>query len=541
MNRYFFKLAAAMVLLLLSHAVLAETSFIYQGQLQQDGAPFTGSADLAFELFNAPIDGDPVGSVVTHEGWPVEDGLFQVELDFGAVFDGSPRYLEVRVDGSPLTPRQAIRPAPMALYALDGNPGPEGPAGPAGPAGPEGPTGPAGPAGPEGPAGPSGADGALLNLGAPDDQDYIAAGLASSGFLQVHALEALHDAEGRLVLAGRSGSELRTVRCQNPNCEASPTPQFRRALAPLSAGTEAPLDMIVGVDGLVRVAYGGAGNSLIVVRCATVTCQSLLTEVQLTLTQSVVDVAMANMRNGRLAVFAILSDGTSLSYACGESGCGTGITAQLSAVPAARRLSVTPSRLSSPTGTGGTIALATAVVMVHEDGSLRLKSCGPGTDDAILCSEQGSLAGVNPNDGLRVITGMDGSPLMGFWKANRFTIGRCDTSDNACGTLVETAITMPSMHAESFRANVGGTLLGGGQPVFVLSFSLPEVVICQDGTCVQPARGLRITSNSSFGNNSLAATVGPDGALWTAVGTNSFIRLRRCRDAISCVPFHRPR
>jgi len=140
-----------------------ETTITYQGQLRQAGEPFTGTANLEFRLWNQLAGGSQVGSSQTRLNWPVEDGLFQVELDFGlAAFTEQVRYLEVRVNGAPLNPRQAIRPSPMALFALGGNEGPAGPQGDPGPAGPQGPqgtTGPAGPAGPQGQTGPPGPQG----------------------------------------------------------------------------------------------------------------------------------------------------------------------------------------------------------------------------------------------------------------------------------------------------------------------------------------------------------------------------------------------
>lgn len=162
------------------------TTITYQGQLRQSAEPFNGAADLEFRLFDQASGGSQIGATQTRNGWPVVEGLFQVELDFGlAAFTEQVRYLEVRVDGSPLNPRQAIRPAPMALFALGGNEGPPGPAGPEGPAGPQGdpglegpvgpvgpigepgPTGDAGPAGPQGVAGPVGPAGATGPAGPP--------------------------------------------------------------------------------------------------------------------------------------------------------------------------------------------------------------------------------------------------------------------------------------------------------------------------------------------------------------------------------------
>jgi len=95
-----------------------ETAITYQGQLRESGEPFTGTANLQFQLFDALVDGNEIGAAVTRTNWPVEDGLFQVELDFGpAVFDGSQRFLEVWINGAPLNPRQKVTATPFALLA----------------------------------------------------------------------------------------------------------------------------------------------------------------------------------------------------------------------------------------------------------------------------------------------------------------------------------------------------------------------------------------------------------------------------------------
>lgn len=147
-----------LVLLAATSGARADTTFSYQGQLIQAGTPHTGTPNLEFRLYDAETGGTLLGDVLL-PGVQVTDGLFQVELDFGDAFGGGPRWLEIRVDGLPLEPRQPIRATPVATYALAGNegpPGPEGPMGPAGPQGPEGPAGPQGAQGPQGPAGPTG-------------------------------------------------------------------------------------------------------------------------------------------------------------------------------------------------------------------------------------------------------------------------------------------------------------------------------------------------------------------------------------------------
>lgn len=97
--------------------------FTYQGYLRQSGVPQTGVFDFQFRLYNQPLDGNQVGSTLTVNGVNVNNGLFQVELDFGAVWDGNPRFLEIAVRRSnesvfvTLSPRVKITPTPYASYA----------------------------------------------------------------------------------------------------------------------------------------------------------------------------------------------------------------------------------------------------------------------------------------------------------------------------------------------------------------------------------------------------------------------------------------
>ena len=151
--------------------VLAADSISYQGRLMSADAPFSGTVDLEFALFGSLSGSDQVGTSLSRDDWPVVDGLFQVALDFGAgTFDGSTRYLEVRVAGTTMAPRQRVAATPVALFALDGNPGPAGPAGPPGPAGDTGPRGQQGDPGPSGPPGPQGPQGPQGPVGPKGDQ-----------------------------------------------------------------------------------------------------------------------------------------------------------------------------------------------------------------------------------------------------------------------------------------------------------------------------------------------------------------------------------
>lgn len=101
------------------------TTFTYQGRLTDGGSPANGTYDLRFILYDAESGGAQVGTTVTKDDVAVQNGLFSVELDFGAnAFRGDARWMEIAVrPGSStgaytvLSPRQPVSPAPYALYA----------------------------------------------------------------------------------------------------------------------------------------------------------------------------------------------------------------------------------------------------------------------------------------------------------------------------------------------------------------------------------------------------------------------------------------
>jgi len=102
-------------------------SFTYQGRLLDGGSPANGTYDLRFILFDAESGGAQVGAINTREDVTVTNGLFAVELDFGAAaFGADARWVEIAVrPGSGtgtagftiLSPRQPVSPTPFALYA----------------------------------------------------------------------------------------------------------------------------------------------------------------------------------------------------------------------------------------------------------------------------------------------------------------------------------------------------------------------------------------------------------------------------------------
>ncbi|MDX2131445.1 MAG: hypothetical protein SFY69_05280 [Planctomycetota bacterium] len=104
--------------------------FTYQGQLTEGGQAPSGAFDLRFRLFDQPTDGTPIGGILCVDNLQVVDGRFTVELNFGSVFNGASRFLQVEVRPDTgaacditsgftvLTPRQRLTATPHASYAL---------------------------------------------------------------------------------------------------------------------------------------------------------------------------------------------------------------------------------------------------------------------------------------------------------------------------------------------------------------------------------------------------------------------------------------
>ena len=91
-----------------------DTSFTYQGELQQNGAPVNGDFGLVFTLWDSIDAGNQIGSVNAFSPVLVENGRFTVELDFGAGSLRDLRWLEIRVNGTTLSPRTRISATPFA-------------------------------------------------------------------------------------------------------------------------------------------------------------------------------------------------------------------------------------------------------------------------------------------------------------------------------------------------------------------------------------------------------------------------------------------
>lgn len=125
-------LALAAFAALASTAALADpvgSGFTFQGYLEKDAAPYSGTGDFQFKLFDSAVGGAQLGVTQTHATVPVTQGLFTVGLDFGAVFDGNERWLEISVQcpGDPgwtqFGGRLQLQAAPYAQWAPGGGGG----------------------------------------------------------------------------------------------------------------------------------------------------------------------------------------------------------------------------------------------------------------------------------------------------------------------------------------------------------------------------------------------------------------------------------
>lgn len=107
----------------------SSTAFTYQGELANSAALASGSYDLEFRLFDLAGGGLQVGPTLCSDNVAVAGGKFTVQLDFGAVFASSKRFLQVAVRQDTglacanaagfvtLSPRQEVTSTPQAMFA----------------------------------------------------------------------------------------------------------------------------------------------------------------------------------------------------------------------------------------------------------------------------------------------------------------------------------------------------------------------------------------------------------------------------------------
>lgn len=101
--------------------------FNYQGRLKISGVVINEPVDLRFRLYRQETGGTQIGTTQNLLNVPVEDGLFQVDVPLGiTAFANEPCAwldIHVRVPAGTrayqlLTPRQPIRPTPMAMHSV---------------------------------------------------------------------------------------------------------------------------------------------------------------------------------------------------------------------------------------------------------------------------------------------------------------------------------------------------------------------------------------------------------------------------------------
>lgn len=109
----------------LAFAAFGQTNeFNYQGNLASSGSPANGNYDLEFVLYDSLNGGTQVGPTLART-LVVTNGNFAVKLDFGPVYPGADRYLEIHVRPSGqgsytvLSPRQLINATPYAVKAVN--------------------------------------------------------------------------------------------------------------------------------------------------------------------------------------------------------------------------------------------------------------------------------------------------------------------------------------------------------------------------------------------------------------------------------------
>lgn len=107
-------------------------SFTYQGRLDGNGQPITGTKRVTFSLWNddeSVLPGNRLSLPIQYDGLEIANGLFSVDLDFNlpanpANFDGTERYLQIEVadvgggNSVVLSPRQRLAPSPHANFAV---------------------------------------------------------------------------------------------------------------------------------------------------------------------------------------------------------------------------------------------------------------------------------------------------------------------------------------------------------------------------------------------------------------------------------------
>jgi hypothetical protein len=100
---------------ILSVAAQVSEAISYQGVLEENGIPVTGSRDMTFRLYSEDGCTASVSGIVDISDVPIDNGHFSVQLDFDpSVFTGQALFLEVQVESTAIA-CQEILAVPYAL------------------------------------------------------------------------------------------------------------------------------------------------------------------------------------------------------------------------------------------------------------------------------------------------------------------------------------------------------------------------------------------------------------------------------------------
>ena len=105
--------------------VAVTTKFTYQGQIERLGVLFDGACNMRFTLWDAAAAGVQHASYTVPAPVTVSDGVFAVEVDFGAQFKGEARWLQTETQCADDVsfqnlPRVALNPTPYAIGLMPG-------------------------------------------------------------------------------------------------------------------------------------------------------------------------------------------------------------------------------------------------------------------------------------------------------------------------------------------------------------------------------------------------------------------------------------
>jgi hypothetical protein len=117
-------ISVATVIMAAAISVCSQTTeFTYQGSLKDGSNVANGNYDFEFAVFDAPSGGTQVGVGLTRANTAVTNGVFAANLNFGSIFTGADRFLEIRVRNAgpgsynTLSPRQKLTSAPYSIRA----------------------------------------------------------------------------------------------------------------------------------------------------------------------------------------------------------------------------------------------------------------------------------------------------------------------------------------------------------------------------------------------------------------------------------------